>query len=331
MPWNFPFWQVFRFGAPGLLGGNAVLLKHARNVTGCALALESLVRRAGFPEDLVRVLLVDHDEVLRLCGSPSVAAVTLTGSVEAGREVAAAAGRALKKTVLELGGSDPYVVLADADLDQAARACVSQRLLNGGQSCIAAKRFIVVEEVAGRFTELVVERMRATRWGDPLDEACEMGPLARHDLRDLVHDQVQRTVAAGAKLLLGGEVPQHAGAFYPPTVLSDVGPGMSAFDEEVFGPVASIVTAAGEEQALDLANATRFGLGAAVFTRDVARGEAIAAARLAAGACFVNAVVRSDPRLPFGGIKESGHGRELGSQGLRELLNVKAVWVSGIG
>ena len=256
-----------------------------------------------------------------------MAAVTLTGSTPAGRAVAAEAGRALKKTVLELGGSDPYLVLADADLEAAAKACVASRLINSGQSCIAAKRFIVDRSVVGVFTELFLADMDAARVGDPLDPSTEVGPLARADLRDELHDQVQRSLAAGAACLLGGEVPAGPGAFYPPTVLAGVRPGMAVFDEETFGPVAAIVEAADEEEAIRLANATRFGLGAAVFTEDVERGEQIAAERLEAGCCFVNDFVKSDPRLPFGGIKNSGYGRELGSWGIREFVNVKTVWV----
>jgi succinate-semialdehyde dehydrogenase/glutarate-semialdehyde dehydrogenase len=241
--------------------------------------------------------------------------------------VASRAGQALKKTVLELGGSDPYVVLEDADLEMAADACVSSRLINSGQSCIAAKRFIVLEPVRRRFEELFVEKMKARKTGDPLEPGVDLGPLARRDLRDAVHQQVQATVAAGARVLLGGTVPDGPGAFYPPTVLTDVKKGMTAFDEEVFGPVAAIVPAKDEAEAIRLANDSPFGLGAAVFTRDLARGERIAARALEAGNCFVNAFVRSDPRLPFGGIKESGYGRELSSFGIREFVNIKTVYV----
>ena len=327
MPWNFPFWQVFRFAAPALMAGNVGLLKHASNVTGCALAIQDVFREAGFPEPAFRALLVGSERVGPVIDAPEVKAVTLTGSTPAGQSVAARAGHALKKTVLELGGSDPYVVLEDADLELAADACVASRLINSGQSCIAAKRFIVVEPVRRRFEELFVEKMRAKRVGDPLEPGVELGPLARHDLRDAVHRQVEATVREGARLLLGGTVPSGPAAFYPPTVLADVKKGMTAFDEEVFGPVAAIVPAKDEEDAIRLANDNPFGLGAAVFTRDLARGERIAARALEAGCCFVNAFVRSDPRLPFGGIKESGYGRELSSFGIREFVNVKTVYV----
>jgi len=327
MPWNFPFWQVFRFAAPALVAGDGALLKHASNVTGCALAIEDLLRRAGLPQGLFRALLVGSDAVAGLIEHPAVAAVTLTGSTPAGRAVASKAGAMLKKTVLELGGSDPYLVLEDADLARAVETCVASRLINAGQSCIAAKRFVIHASHRAEAERLFVERMRARRVGPPLEEGVELGPLARRDLRDEVHDQVERSVAKGARLLLGGERPEGPGAFYPPTVLTDVRPGMAAFDEELFGPVAALVFVADEEEAIRVANDSPFGLGAAVFTRDLARGEAIAARRLEAGSCFVNAFVRSDPRLPFGGIKESGYGRELGPWGIREFVNVKTVYV----
>jgi len=328
MPWNFPFWQVFRFAAPGLAAGNAAVLKHASNVFGCALAIEEVFHRAGFPEALFRALLVGSDAVEGILGHRRVAAATLTGSTAAGRAVAETAGAELKKTVLELGGSDPYVVLADADLESAVGTCVESRLINSGQSCIAAKRFVVVREVAEEFTRRFVEAMAAKRMGDPLDESNDLGPQARRDLRDDLHDQVRRSVEAGARCLLGGEVPDGPGAFYPPTVLAGVGPGMPAYEEELFGPVAAVIEAADEDEAIRIANDSRFGLGAAVFTRDVARGEEIAARRLEAGCCFVNALVKSDPRLPFGGIKDSGYGRELSDFGIREFVNVKTVWVA---
>ena len=327
MPWNFPFWQVFRFAAPALMAGNAVVLKHASNVPGCALAMERLLRDAGVPPDLFRTLLVGSDAVDGIIGHPVVRAVTLTGGTPAGRAVAASAGKRVKKTVLELGGSDPYIVLEDADIQHAATVCAASRLINAGQSCIAAKRFIVVESVREEFERLFVERMRAARMGDPLDEATELGPLARHDLREGLHEQVQASVRAGARLLLGGEIPEGPGAFYPPTVLTDVKKGMPAFDDESFGPVAAIVPARDEAEAIRLANDSMFGLGAAVFTRDRERGERIATEELEAGSCFVNALVRSDPRLPFGGVKESGYGRELSYYGLREFVNIKTVWV----
>jgi succinate-semialdehyde dehydrogenase/glutarate-semialdehyde dehydrogenase len=328
MPWNFPLWQVFRFAAPALAAGNVGLLKHASNVSGCALAIEETLHAAGVPRDVFRALLVGSDRVAGLIEAKEVAAVTLTGSGPAGRAVAAKAGACLKKTVLELGGSDPYVVLEDADLEQAAETCAASRLINGGQSCIAAKRFVVVETVRREFEERLVARMQARRMGDPLAEGVEVGPQARRDLRDAVHAQVATSIAEGARVLLGCTVPPGPGAFYPPSVLTSVRPGMPAFDEELFGPVAAVISAQDEPEAIRLANQSAFGLGAAVFTSDVERGERIAREELAAGSCFVNSFVRSDPRLPFGGIKESGYGRELAAFGIREFVNVKTVSVA---
>lgn len=328
MPWNFPFWQVMRFAAPTLLAGNAVVMKHAANVTGCALAIESLFQEAGFPTNLFRTLVIGSDKVSGVIENPKVRAVTLTGSVEAGRKVAACAGRVLKKTVLELGGSDPYLVLRDADLGLAAETCAASRLINSGQSCIAAKRFIVVEEIREEFEKLFVERMKSKYLGDPLEPGTEVGPLARTDLREELHRQVTESVEKGAVRLLGGEELDRPGAYYLPTVLTNVRPGMPAFDEELFGPVAAVIPVFDEEEAIRMANLSRFGLGAAVFTRDTNRGQQIAAHRLEAGSCFVNALVKSDPRLPFGGIKESGYGRELGMYGIREFVNTKTVYVA---
>ena len=327
MPWNFPFWQVFRFAAPALMAGNAAVLKHASNVFGCALAIEEIFRTAGFPKDLFRSALVGSKRVKKLIQHPSVKAVTLTGSTPAGRAVAAQAGAVLKKSVLELGGSDPYVVLEDADLDLAVETCVNGRLINSGQSCIAAKRFIVVQPVLQEFTDRFVALMKERKTGRPLEPDIDLGPLARVDLRDQLHEQVQQSVAKGATAALGGAKSGGLGAFYQPTVLTDVKRGMPAYEEELFGPVAAIIAAEDEADAIRIANDTSFGLGAAVFTRDVARGERIAREELEAGACFVNAVVKSDPRLPFGGIKDSGYGRELSSFGIREFVNIKTVWV----
>ncbi|HXK93193.1 MAG TPA: NAD-dependent succinate-semialdehyde dehydrogenase, partial [bacterium] len=327
MPWNFPFWQVFRFAAPALMAGNAGVLKHASNVPGCALAIEQIFRDAGFPEHLFRSVLCGSREVAGIIENPRVRAATLTGSTPAGRAVGAKSGERLKKSVLELGGSDPYLILEDADLETAAATCAASRLINSGQSCIAAKRFIVVEPVAERFTELFVESMKAAKVGDPLDEDTQVGPQARHDLRDELHQQVVKTLEQGAKLVLGGEIPDGKGAYYPPTVLTNVKKGMVAYEEELFGPVASIITVRNEEEAIATANDSVFGLGAAVFTQDVARGERIAAEELDAGACFVNTFVRSDPRLPFGGVKESGYGRELAHYGIKEFVNIKTVYV----
>jgi succinate-semialdehyde dehydrogenase/glutarate-semialdehyde dehydrogenase len=326
MPWNFPFWQVFRFAAPNLMAGNAGLLKHASNVPGCALAIEEVWRDAGLPAGLFRTLLVGNQDVGRILEHPRVAAATLTGSTPAGRAVAAKAGSQLKKTVLELGGSDAYLILDDADLDAAVATCVESRLINTGQSCIAAKRFLVPRRLAADIERRFVAGMAAKAMGDPLREGTEIGPLARHDLRDQLHAQVEASRHAGARCLLGGDVPAGPGAFYPPTVLSAVAPGMPAYDEELFGPVAALIPVADEEEAIRIANDSAFGLGAAVFTADARRGEAVAR-RLDAGSCFVNSLVRSDPRLPFGGIKQSGYGRELGSFGIREFVNLKTVYV----
>jgi succinate-semialdehyde dehydrogenase/glutarate-semialdehyde dehydrogenase len=327
MPWNFPFWQVFRFAAAALMAGNGVVLKHASNVSGCSLAIEDLFRQAGFPENLFRVVLLGGAHVEAVIKHPKVRAVTVTGSTAAGKAVARKAGEMLKKTVLELGGSDPYVILDDADLPRAVELCVRSRLINSGQSCIAAKRFIVVASRRREFEELFVSRMQAAKVGDPLDEQTEVGPQARWDLRQDLHRQVRESVAQGAVLLLGGEIPPGEGAFYPPTVLTDAKRGMPAHDEELFGPVAAIVAVEDEADAIQAANDSSFGLGAAVFTRDLARGERIAAEEIEAGSCFVNDFVRSDPRLPFGGIKESGYGRELSSHGIREFVNIKTVVV----
>lgn len=327
MPWNFPFWQVFRFAAPTLMAGNVGLLKHASNVSGCSLAIEEIFSEAGFPEFVFKSVILGSSRVKDLIANPIVQAVSLTGSVPAGKSVASAAGSNIKKTVLELGGSDPYVVLEDADLNETVQTCVTSRLLNGGQSCIAAKRFIVVEKVYERFVELYVDFMKQKKMGDPFDESNDIGPQASVKLRDELHDQVLRSINSGAKLLLGGFIPDSDGAYYPPTVLADVTPGMPAFDEELFGPVAAIIKSKDEDDAIKLANKSVFGLGAAVFTKDIAKGEKIAREKLNAGSCFVNQFVRSDPRLPFGGIKESGYGRELSVFGIREFVNIKTVVV----
>lgn len=328
MPWNFPYWQVFRFAAPALMAGNTVLLKHAPNVMGCAQAIETLMADASFPADVVRSIRIDVAEVHRLIGDPRVQAVTLTGSVRAGRAVAERAGGMLKKTVLELGGSDPYVILEDADVASAVEACAAGRLLNSGQSCIAAKRLIVVDPLRDSFEQRLKARFEAVVGGDPMRETTEIGPLARRDLRASLQRQVSESIAAGARCLLGGEIPEGPGAFYPPTVLTDVRPGMPAFDDELFGPVAAIVPARDEEEAIRLANQSSFGLGGAVFSGDRGRGERIARREIESGTVFVNDFVRSDPRLPFGGVKDSGYGRELGSFGIREFVNVKTIVVA---
>ena len=328
MPWNFPFWQVFRFAAPALMAGNAAVLKHASNVPGCALAIEDLLRRAGFPENLFRTLMIGNAAVEAVIAHRHVRAVTLTGSGAAGRAVARKAGELLKKTVLELGGSDPYLVFGDADPDSAAALCTKGRLVNSGQSCIAAKRFLVVDSIRARFEQRFVARMAAARMGDPLDPDTEIGPQARRDLRDALHKQVEASIARGARCLLGGTIPPGRGAYYPATVLTDVGKGMPAYDEELFGPVAAIIPVHDENEAVAVANDTAFGLGAAIITRDRERAERIAADQIEAGSVFVNEPVKSDPRLPFGGIKESGYGRELSGYGIKEFVNIKTVYVA---
>lgn len=327
MPWNYPFWQVFRFLAPALAAGNCGVLKHASNVPGCALAIEEIVKQAGFPDNVFKTLLISSSSVEKVIEHKRIQAVTLTGSNAAGSKVAQKAGELIKKTVLELGGSDAYVVLEDADLDLAVKACVDGRLLNSGQSCIAAKRFIVVKPLLEKFTEKYIDLMRAKIMGDPLNEKTEVGPQARIDLRNELHKQVTDSIQAGAECRLGGKITDEKTAFYPPTVLTNVIKGMPAFDEELFGPVAAIIEASDEAHAISLANDSTFGLGGAVFTRDVKRGEHIAANLMQSGSCFVNAFVKSDPRLPFGGIKQSGYGRELGLFGIREFVNIKTVYI----
>ena len=327
MPWNFPFWQVLRFVAPCLMVGNGGVLKHASNVPGSALAIEEVFHEAGFPKNLFRTLLVGSQQVDSIIENPIIKAVTLTGSASAGRAVASKAGKMLKRSLLELGGSDPYIILEDANVEEAVFTCVSSRLINSGQSCIAAKRFIVVESQRAKFEELYVYNMKNRKMGDPLSEDVSVGPQARHDLRDELHEQVEGSISKGAKVLLGGNIPEGDGAFYPPTVLTDVKKGMPAYEEELFGPVAAIITVKDESEAIRVANDTPFGLGAAIFTADIERAERIATQEIEAGSCFINAYVRSDPRLPFGGIKESGYGRELSYYGIREFTNVKTIYV----
>ncbi len=327
MPWNFPFWQVFRAAGPAIMAGNAFVLKHSSNVTGCALAIEALFKQAGFPSDLFKALVINTSSVGPIIENRHIKAVTLTGSCRAGSAVAAQAGAQVKKVVLELGGSDPYLILADADIRDAAKKCATGRMLNAGQSCIAAKRFIVDESIIAEFEEHFIEEMKSYVIGDPLDAACNLGPMASFDLRDALHSQVEKSVRAGARLILGGEIPAGPGAYYQPTILSNVAPGMPVYEEEVFGPVAAIISTKDEKDAIRIANDTSFGLGAAVFTKDLDKGCHIAKQELQAGSCFVNDFVKSDPRLPFGGIKQSGYGRELGTFGIHEFVNIKTVSV----
>ena len=326
MPWNFPFWQVFRFAIPTITAGNSGILKHASNVQGCAAAIEKCFIDSGFPENIFRNLVIPGREVAAVIKNPLIAAITLTGSTPAGKSVAETAGSVLKKTVLELGGSDPYVVLDDADLTVATDACVTGRTLNAGQSCIGAKRIIVHESIYDSFLTQLEEKLSTKIMGDPLDEV-DMGPMVSASARDEIHGQVERAIESGADLRLGGQMPDGPGFYYPITLLANVTPGMAAFDEEIFGPVFSVIKAKDEAEALSLANQTEFGLGAAVFTKDKSKGEEIAKKHLDAGLCFVNDFVKSDPRLPFGGIKQSGYGRELSSFGMMEFVNIKTVVV----
>ncbi len=329
MPWNFPFWQVFRFASAVMMAGNGIVVKHAPNVTGCAIAIERLFLEAGFPCNLYRTLHIDLEDVNRMVGDiiahPVVRAVSVTGSTGAGIAVASKAGMALKRSVLELGGNDPYIVLDDADLHLAVDACIAARLLNAGQSCIAAKRFIVHTSVKEPFEEMLLASIRTKKTGDPFDPDVAVGPIAREDLRDELHRQVEQSRSMGARIVCGGEVPDRKGFFYPPTIVADVQPGMAVYSEETFGPVASLIEAADDDEAVRIANDSPYGLGSAVFSRNPDRALSIAG-RLEAGNCFINAMVKSDPRLPFGGIKQSGYGRELSSYGMREFVNIKTIY-----
>ena len=326
MPWNFPFWQLFRFAAPALAAGNVGLLKHASNVPGCALAIEEILISAGFPECAFQSLLIESERVESVIGDPRIRAATLTGSEGAGASVGAAAGSHVKKTVLELGGSDPFVVMPSADLDRAVETAVKARHINNGQSCIAAKRFIIHDAIAGEFTARFVERTEALVVGDPMDEATDIGPLATESIRDDLADQVRRSEAAGANILTGGDIPDRPGWFYTPTVIADIPPDSPAAREETFGPVAAIFVVGSMDEAIERANDTEFGLGASAWTTDEAEKDRFVS-ELEAGCVFINRMVASDPRLPFGGIKKSGYGRELGRWGMREFLNIKTVGV----
>jgi succinate-semialdehyde dehydrogenase / glutarate-semialdehyde dehydrogenase len=327
MPWNFPYWQVFRAMGPALMAGNVMLLKHASNVSGCALAIEKIMKDAGAPKGLFQTLLIPSSNINDLISDPSISAITLTGSTEAGRKVASLAGSHIKKQVLELGGSDAYIILEDADMDLAVKTCVDGRLINSGQSCVAAKRFVVVKSVRKEFEQRMTELMKQASFGDPFDKKNKIGPLARVDLRDQLHEQVKKSIEKGAKLLCGGYIPEGEGAYYPPTVLTNVKKGMPAYDEELFGPVAAIIEAKDEKDAIRIANDSIYGLGAGIFSKNKKRAEEIAANELQAGNCFVNAFVHSDPRLPFGGTKQSGYGRELSVFGIREFVNIKTVFI----
>lgn len=328
MPWNFPYWQVFRAMAPAIMAGNVMLLKHASNISGCALAIEKVMKDAKAPKGLFQTLLLPSSNVEALIENPAIAAITFTGSTVAGSKVAQTAAKHIKKQVLELGGSDPYIILKDADMKLAVKTCVDGRLVNSGQSCVAAKRFIVEKSVQKEFTEQFVALMQLAKHGDPMDMDNKLGPMARHDLRDQLHAQVQKSIELGAKLLCGGYIPDNKGAYYPPTVLTNVKKGMPAYDEELFGPVAAIITAKDTDDAVRLANDSMFGLGAGIFSKNRAKAEKIAAMQLQAGNCFVNAFVHSDPRLPFGGAKQSGYGRELSIFGIREFVNIKTVFIN---
>jgi succinate-semialdehyde dehydrogenase/glutarate-semialdehyde dehydrogenase len=326
MPWNFPFYQVIRFAAPALMAGNTAVLKHASNVQGCALALEQAFEKAGFPKGAFSNLNIDSKLVEQVIEDKNIVAITLTGSDPAGRSVASIAGKNLKKTVMELGGSDAYIVLDDVDLEKATDLATLGRLQNNGQTCIAAKRFVVLDAIYDDFLALFSKKMKEAKMGEPTNEDTYYGPMAREDLRDELHDQVLKTVAQGGKLVLGGEIPNQKGAYYPATILADLKPGMEGFDNELFGPVASVIRAKDDDDAIALANNSQYGLGSGVLTSNNERGEKIAL-QLEAGSSFVNKLVVSDPRLPFGGVKNSGYGRELAAYGIREFVNTKTIWI----
>ena len=326
MPWNFPYWQVFRFAAPALMAGNAGILKHASNVPMSALAIEEIFHKAGFPKNIFRTLLIESKQVDAVIENSKVKASTLTGSEYAGSMVASKSGKMLKKSVMELGGSDPFIILADANLKEAVNTAVTARLLNNGQSCIAAKRFIVVEEIAQKFEEMFKARMEKTIVGDPMQEETELGPIAREDLLIELHEQITKSVEAGAKILTGGKRLERKGYYYAPTIISDVKKGMVAYEQEFFGPAATVIKVKDEEEAIFVANDTEFGLGASLWTSDLEKAKSLAK-QIDSGSVFINGMVKSDPRLPFGGIKLSGFGRELSHYGIKEFVNIKTVWV----
>lgn len=327
MPWNFPYWQVFRAMGPILISGNTMLLKHASNVTGCGQAIQKAMDDCGFPKGVFQLLQIKSDAVEPVISDPRVHAITFTGSTDAGKKVAATAAGHLKKQVLELGGSDAYIILKDADLKAAAAVCAASRLNNTGQSCIAAKRMIVEEPVAAQFERLLLEAFEERPFGDPADPATKVGTMARADLRDELHKQVEKSIASGAQVVCGGYIPAGEAAFYPPTILTKVVKGMPAYEEELFGPVASIIIAKDEAEAIAIANDTEFGLGGAIFTADLKKGKLLASKSVAAGSVFVNTMVSSNARLPFGGIKQSGYGRELSAYGIKEFVNIKTVYI----
>ena len=324
MPWNFPFWQIFRFAGPAITAGNTVLCKPAPITTGCGRAIEKIFLEAGYPKHVLQIIVADNDTSAKIIANPHIAGVTITGSVRAGKSVGGTAAEHLKKVVLELGGNDPYVILDDADLDIAVDACLQSRLNNSGQVCIAAKRLIVTDKIKTPFLEKLLQKIPEYKMGDPTDPSVKLGPLAREDLRETVQQQVTESVSKGAKLIMGGQIPEGPGFFYPITLLDQVNSGMPAFDDEIFGPVLSIIRAKDNDDALSIANNSVFGLSAAVFTKDLQKGEAFAK-NISAGTVYVNGLVSSDPRLPFGGIKSSGFGRELSAEGIREFTNVKTI------
>lgn len=327
MPWNFPYWQVFRAMGPILLAGNTMILKHASNVMGCAIQIENAVRAAELPDDIFQSLIIPSSRMDYIIAQEHIKAITLTGSTEAGKKVASTAALHLKKQVLELGGSDPYIVLKDADIDLAVKVCVKSRLINTGQSCIAAKRFIVDKSIMPNFQEKMVTAMQENKYGDPMNPNNQLGPMARKDLRDELHQQVEKSIALGASLLCGGFIPDGKGAFYPPTVLVNVKKGMPAYDEELFGPVAALIEAEDEEHAINIANDTIYGLGAAIFSKNLEHAEKLAIEKIEAGSVFINELVSSNPKLPFGGIKQSGYGRELSYYAIREFSNIKTILI----